>query len=303
MRRTLFNVLGLLVGCFYACGMLAQQDPSVHGAEQKDGISITEVTYEGAPHFMVRTPSATYYYDRPGGGFSRLIDPEGNDWVQFKREPWDTYPASAASAFRGIPNLVYRSEDGGAGHPGHARCTSRLSGPNQITTTSLSGKWQWTWTFFPEHARLDVQRLDPEHAYWFLYEGTPGGTFEPARQYFGTSEGGPYEEQPDFYAGKKWFGQWNWAYMGHDASEYVLFLLQSPGDTLSDTFSYLGNSEAGLNAEDGMVVFGFGRAEGAQPLMKEANRFWIGLRQGAIHRKRQHRKLKRYLGSLVREDR
>ncbi|MEO0334631.1 MAG: hypothetical protein AAF223_23655, partial [Bacteroidota bacterium] len=81
-------------------------------------IQIDETIYEDRPHFVVQTASATYWYDQAGGGLSRLIDPEGNDWIAFKKDPLSEYPASAAAGFRGLPNFVFQSDDGGAGHPG-----------------------------------------------------------------------------------------------------------------------------------------------------------------------------------------
>jgi hypothetical protein len=49
-------------------------------------IQMEETSYEGRPHFLVKTKALDYYYDIRGGGFSRIIDREGNDWVSFKME-------------------------------------------------------------------------------------------------------------------------------------------------------------------------------------------------------------------------
>lgn len=245
-------------------------------------IQVTEGTYAGRPHYLIHTPSAVYYYDRAGGGLSRLIDPDGHDWIGYWSEPWDTYPAAAASAYRGIPNLVFGGEAGGAGHPGHDQCESERLDASRIRSVCADGRWQWTWTFLADHARLDIEQADPNHRYWFLYEGTPGGVYEPQRHYFGTDHGGPLREQPDFYAGDKRFDTWQWAYFGHDAVDRVLFVAQHPADTLSDTFSYLGNTPAGVRAPDGMVVFGFGREDGAVPLLSGRHRFVVGLHHRAV---------------------
>lgn len=263
-------------------------------------VRIAEGTYAGRPHFIVHTPAAIYYYDRAGGGLSRLIDPTGRDWIGFWPEPWDTYPASAASAYRGLPNLVYRSSDGGAGHPGHDQCISEQVDGHRIRSTSTSGRWQWTWSFFDDHARLDVERVDPEHAYWFLYEGTPGGRFEPTRQYFGTNRGGPRRDQPDYIAGDKLFDTWRWAYVGHAAADRVLFVAQQEPDDLSDTFSYLGSTEAGLDAPDGMVVFGFGREDGAVPLLTTPHTFYLGLHEAPVRDADTHARLGERICRLLR---
>lgn len=246
-------------------------------ALQPKEIKITEGTYEGADHFIITTPSATYYYDQAGGGFSRLIDRAGNDWISFRCEPWDEYPASAASAFRGLPNFVFGSEDSGAGHPGHERCRSEQISDRSIRTTSKSGRWQWEWTFHDDYAEVTMLKTDPDHPYWFLYEGTPGGSFDPANQFWGTNNGGPTTETPDYYNGTRVFDSWQWAYFGHQDAAQVLVLAQQQEDDLSDSYSYLGNTEAGIRSPDGMVVFGFGRAEGAKPLLHEKHTFYVGL--------------------------
>lgn len=265
-----------------------------------DSIKITTTTYEGRDHFLITTPVAVYYYDRGGGGLSRMVDQDSRDWIAFKKEPWNQYPASAASAYRGIPNLVFGSDDSGAGHPGHDQCTSEQVNDNTIHTVSKSGKWQWTWQFFDDYAQLSIQKVDTAHPYWVLYEGTPGGEFAPGQQYFGTSKEGPDHRKPDYYAGDKIFDHWQWAYFGHREADRVLYLAQLHSDAYRDTFSFLGNSEAGIESEDGMVVFGFGRAEGAQPLMKGSNTFLIGFYEAPVLTKRAHRKFTKRMNKRLR---
>src|SRR5690606_16188948 len=85
-------------------------------------ISVITDSYEGRPHFRIETGSAVYYYDKSGGGFSRMIDADGNDWINYNGNPDAAYPYGASGGFRGIPNLVYGSDDGGAGHPGFDKC-------------------------------------------------------------------------------------------------------------------------------------------------------------------------------------
>ncbi|MBK8500729.1 MAG: hypothetical protein IPL46_00180 [Saprospiraceae bacterium] len=138
---------------------------------QVSEIKITEGDYEGRTHFIIGTPTATYYYDKAGGGFSRMLDADGTDWINYKTEPWDNYPASAASAYRGIANLVFGSDDSGAGHPGHNKCMSKQLNDFTIITESISGKWQWKWEFFADYAQLTMLKIDIHQPYWFLYEG------------------------------------------------------------------------------------------------------------------------------------
>ncbi|MEM8897333.1 MAG: hypothetical protein AAGC85_04480 [Bacteroidota bacterium] len=272
-------MLSLILLLFQSQTFQLSHSPYVH---------ITEGTYEGRDHFIIRTSEATFFYDKAGGGMSRLFDKELKDWIGFKMKPWDEYPASAASAFRGLPNFVFQSEDGGAGHPGHNLCTTVKVDGHTIKSTSLSGKWSWEWTFWPTKAEVNILSVDPDHAYWFLYEGTPGGMFDPENSYFGYDKGGPLTTQWDYYKGDKLFDQISWAYVGHTLVDRVLLISQVEPDTLSDTFSYLGNSKAGIASDDGMVVFGFGRAEGAKPLLTSHLRFRIQFVEKAIRTEEDH---------------
>ncbi len=239
-------------------------------------VTISEGIYEDSPHFIIETPFMTCFYDKAGGGLSRLLDRAGRDWIGFNRTPWDQYPASAASSYRGIPNLVFRSDDSGAGHPGHDQCKSVLVSDNTILTTSLSEKWQWKWTFFDDHAMVELLKIDPGHPYWFLYEGIPGGIFEPSKQYIGNDHKGPYRDEWDYIKGEILYDTLQWIYFGHDEFPRVLYLLQMEKDMLTDTFSYMGNTRQGINSPDGMVVFGFGRKANAQPLINKLHTFIIG---------------------------
>ncbi len=212
-------------------------------------VMITEADYEGAPHFVIRTKAATYWYDRAGGGLSRMIDREGNDWISFRREPWGKTPDSAASAYRGIPNFVFGSEDGGAGHPGFTKCESHKIGDNAITTVSKSGKWRWTWTFAEDQRQIEQMR---------------------------------------------------WVYFGDDNSRRALFIAQNEGDNIPDVFGVMGGAREGLNAPDGMTVFGFGRSREAKCLLRAAPQsFTLGFYEEKITDERRHAALARRIASLL----
>lgn len=251
-------------------------------------IKIVEDTYEDRAHFKIITKSATYYYDKAGGGFSRIMDVDGNDWVQYKGSADVDYPEGAASGFRGVPNLVFRSEDGGAGHPGFDQCVSELADNNTIFTKSKSGNWQWRWTFYGDHAHMSMEKTDPKHTYWFLYEGPVAGTFKPARQYWGTDIEGPRFESPSLNKGEHVAGTWQWAYFGDTTVNRIFFTAQQNPDSLSDYFAYMGSTDEANDAHEGMVVFGFGRAKGAKPLMTGTNSFIIGFLEKKIKSEDDH---------------
>ncbi|MEM6344997.1 MAG: VCBS repeat-containing protein [Bacteroidota bacterium] len=256
-------------------------------------LSFREAVYQNATHIVVYTPSLTYYYDKAGGGFSRIIDRAGNDWLAFKKEPWGEYPASAASAFRGLPNLVFQGEDDGAGHPGHQKCKSWIAG-EKIITESLSGKWRWSWQFGRDYAQLDIERTDPARKYWFLYEGTPHGRYRPAETYFGTNLSGPAPADYDFYKGNLYQASFQWMYAGTKGKAGVFYMLQLETDDQLDLISMLGDTGE-QSSKDGMTVWGFGRDADTNPLLSGPQQFIIGIFPKAILDSTQHQSFARYL--------
>lgn len=235
---------------------------------------ISEVDYFDRPHFRIETTTACYLYDRAGGGFSSIMDREDLEWIGFKPGNGEV-PGSAAADFRGLPNLVFRGEDNGSGHPGFENCESELVASDRILTVSRSGLWEWQWTFSDQGALLEVIRTDTTRNYWFLYEGTPGGTFAPGEQFWGTNTLGHRTDAPAIGSDETGKGHWEWAYFGHKEIKRCFYVRQLTPDTLIDCFSYMGSGPEGVASADGMVVFGFGR-DGATPLMKGPNKFFIG---------------------------
>lgn len=256
--------------------------PAVVVRIPKSDVEISDDRYQDRDHFVIETKRATYWLDKNSGGLSRLIDRDGNDWIAFKKEPWDQYPASSASAFRGLPNLLFGKEESGFGHPGWDRATSEQVDDSSIVCTSNSGKWKLRWDFSAVDARVSVEQTDGTTAYWFLYEGPIAGRWSPADQYFATNTTAPSDQPHDYFKGDKLFEPWRWAYFGDKTVPRVMFVLHEQKDDLIDTFAHLGNDATGLESSDGMVVFGFGRgAKGIEPLLSGKNSFRIGLLERA----------------------
>ncbi len=261
---------------------------------------VREDRYEGASHFVVKAGGVEWWYDAAGGGFSRIVDRDGRDWIGFRREPWNVTPASAASSYRGLPNLVFGGERSGAGHPGFSRCRSRIEAGGIVTETA-DGAWQWRWSFRDNHAELRLERKGPE-PYWFLYEGVPGGRYAPARWYWGHAEAGPLRELPDFPGGGRALGEWAWAYFGSDDAPRVFWVARAANNPAPASFGVMGSSKAGLEAPDGMTVFGFGRARDAQPLLEGVPAvFLCGFSERKIRDARDHRRLARQIEALRRK--
>jgi hypothetical protein len=168
-----------------------------------------------------------------------------------------------------------------------------------IKTVSNSGMWEWTWTFYSDYARLVMEKTDPFHGYWFLYEGTPGGIYSPHSQYWGTDKGGPNRNIPDYFFNNAEYDNWQWIYFGEESVERVFYILHEQADQLTDTFSYLGNTSEGVISPDGMVVFGFGRDKGAKPLFQDKGQtFLIGFEEMGIATVEDHDRFKTLIKSI-----
>jgi hypothetical protein len=231
---------------------------------QRDGLPMDweEVIYEGRPHIKVTTPRAVYFYDRAGGGLSRIIDGDGHDWIGWHPKP-DEYPAGAAGLFRGIPNY-----QDGPGHPGYDACESQVDESSSerivVGSTCREGSWTYTWTFYPHYAKNHIVST-PENV-WFLYEGPIAGRYAPRDQYWGNANG-RQTVTPNWLEGEQERGNWQWAYFGDEQVDRVLFLAMEAPYTEKAVFGYLGavesedTPELGLDASEGMIVFGFGRED------------------------------------------
>lgn len=259
---------------------------------------ITEVIHLERIHYQVVTKTATYLYDPVAGGFSSIIDPAGKDWIAYQDQPWGEYPASAGSSFRGLPNLVFGGEDDGVGHPGHQKCSSKIAG-SQIITESKSGKWSWTWTFYPGHARLEVQKTDQTQPYWFLYEGPAGGVYTSKQTVWGTDVKGPNFDRFDQYKGSMNESNYQWMYFSTVAAKASLWIAMATPDELPDHYSLLGNTELGIDSPNGMVSAGFGRVQPRQPLLRGAQTFYIGCYKKAVLDKKRHRAISKSIRKII----
>jgi hypothetical protein len=261
-------------------------------------VSFSTTLDEGQDCFRVETPHGTYIYQKTAGGFSSLLDKDGNDWLNFHPDPSPDYPRSAGNAFRGMPNLVFGGEEDGYGHPGFAGCTSEQIGDSSIQTTSLCKRWQWQWGFFEKYAKLTMLRVNPDRAYWFLYEGTPAGRYEPHQQFWGTSEG-VRNDKPNFYTNDAAFGSWSWVYMGDTSVKRTFFMMQSRASE-RDMFGFLSCDKDSLYGRDGMIVCGFGRNESSKPKLRGGGKtFYVGLVDKAVNDPKTHTFLEQHLRTML----
>lgn len=244
---------------------------------KNDSFEIEAVEYKNTTHFRITTTAATYYLEQQSGGFSSIIDTQGNDWIKYNKSDEVQVPKSADSDFRGLPNLVHGGEQSGIGHPGFNKCQCEPTSKNKITCKSNNDNYAFTYTFYDNHVALDVIKTDPNRNYWFLYEGTPGGIFNPEENIWGTDKG-IRNDKPDFLKGGTVEDNWQWVFFGDHDSENTFYLVHLTPDEKPDVMGFMGNSEAGIASEDGMVVFGFGRNKKTEPQLSGTNQFIIGFR-------------------------
>jgi hypothetical protein len=235
---------------------------------------VDNVLHEGQVSYEIATDSATYYYHRNGAGFASLVDAEGYDWISYHPE------GGAAGEYRGIPNVATNNATGGTQglfHPGYSRATSTVlhSGPIKVTIESITddGDWEKTWEIYPRSARMTLQRKPAGKRYWFLYEGTPGGSID-TNDYYVLADGLPQHiDTPiqDDLPGEEWL------YFGDPVCAAVLFLVNHKEDDLLDCHTVM---------QDQMTVFGFGRKlrdVSFKALESVPGRFTIGFLPAADH--------------------
>jgi len=241
--------LCVLVG-LVATGLACAIDPTVQVSEVAD--------YQGQASFKIVTPEATWYYHKAAAGFAGLIDADGNDWITFRPT------GGSDGAYRGIPNLVHPE---GYFHPGGGDCESRLveSGPDKATieSTAEAGAWAVRWEIHPQFARLTVLAAAKE--FWFLYEGTPGGTLDEQGDFCVRSPG------TRTAAAEKWdevLPRPKWAVFGDPTVGRALYVVHhTAGDEIDSYWPMQQN----------MTVFGFGRQGLGKFLTRTPARFTVGL--------------------------
>ena len=267
---------------------------------QKSSIEVSSLSYKNTDHFRIVTKTAIYFLEKSSGGFSSVIDKDGNDWVGFNKTEQERYPASAASDYRGIPNLIFGDiTDAGAGHPGFDICQrAEKRNYNTIRFVSKSGQFVWRWIFFDDYVKLIIDLLNPEQRYWVLYEGPVGGEFDPESEYWGSNRG-MHSELPDYYKGETLENNWQWVYFGDRKVNRVFFAVQEEKDELPDIMGFLGNTAEGLSSPDGMVVFGFGRNKKTQPLFTSPQSFYFGFYENQIQTTEQYEGLKSHLAGIL----
>jgi hypothetical protein len=261
-RRSFFLYFGVERG--------ATPDPAPPGIPR---VTVDRLDYRGQESFHIQSTRGDYIYHRAGAGFASLIDSDGLDWLSYHPGVGARSNSGSGGEYRGIPNMGHPE---GYCHPGHSVSRSELlsSGPLKITVASqsLDGHMSCRWDIFPFYARMTV--LAMRKPFWFLYEGTPGGSLDMDTDL--CVRPGP-EGIITTPVRDRWEGDLpssdgcEWLYFCDPDKKRSLYLVHHQDDEAVDSYWP-------MNEE--MTVFGFGRL-GIKKFMHEVPcTFTIGLCEG-----------------------
>lgn len=229
-------------------------------------VTLSEEQYQGQLSYNINTSRARYMYHKGGGGLAAMFDIQNIDWISFNTA------AAGAGMFRGIPNFPDDKF-----HPGHNFATSTITnqGPLFIELKSTIGSdWETVWHFYPTVAKMKVTRAPANTPYWFLYEGTPGGSITNTA----TSKdkyvlaNGTVKNINEVKEGD--LPDPEWLYFYDPAYDRSLFFLHHEADNYVDRYA--------LYNAGNMTVFGFGR-DGNNKLLRNNNSFTIGFVESKVH--------------------
>ena len=235
--------------------------------------NVTRPELPGLVLHRIETPHATYYLETAGAGLAALVDRDGNDWLGFRPEPG----SRAGGEFRGFPNAVHQ-QAGNYFHPKNhgtdpsavrveAVTTERVT----IAAVSGNGLWACRYDFLRTHCTFTMTKMSPEHKYWILYEGTPGGGFDDTDWWMTSAVKAP---QPMSANHEGDIPAPEWIAFGDAKLSRVLFLLSHEDDGAPDRFYQMDRK---------MTVFGFGRHRGEKHLATVPRSFSIGLLETTDH--------------------
>ena len=214
-------------------------------------VSVTSATDEGQDAWKITTATATYYLQKKAGGLSSMLDKDGRDWISFNKNP------GSSGMYRGIPNLIYPDD---IYHPDHTWCSTRIISHSSSkvvidATSSRKGSSHATYEFTDERCLVTMHHSTHNSGlYWFLYEGTPGGSLEPSSDYWFTATRSTrtqcaIPQNKDLQESMAGTGEW--ICFGDPNYGRVMFFVHHENDTLPDQFYQM---------ENNMTVFGFGRS-------------------------------------------
>jgi hypothetical protein len=234
--------MALVAGC-----ATPEKAPGVHVSDQR--------LFGDMDCFRIETPTATYLYGKRGAGFASILDLNGHDWISYR------HGGKARGEYRGLPKCgqpvkFFHCGYGFGQYTNDNWFTSTVTAqqPGHVRVHSVTrrGDAACDWDFFPTHATFTLQRCGT-NAFWFLYEGTPGGELDPAQDFVVRPDGTrtPLTEP--------WAGTSPWVIFGAKESSWGFWMSNHAAATAAASYvpwPYKPEPDGGLNQ---MTVFGWGR--------------------------------------------
>jgi hypothetical protein len=211
--------------------------------------------------FKIEAPYATYLYGKRGAGFASLLDSAGHDWISYR------HGGMAAGEFRGLPKCGQPTKFFHCGYgfgqysnDNWFNSTLTLREPQhvRIHSETRNGDSACDWDFFLTHVTMTLLRIG-QPAYWFLYEGTPGGALDAEKDFV---------VRPDnrkTFLTEPWSDNVPWVYFGASESPAALFLINHQRHDVVDSYVAWPYKRGADGSFQQMTVFGFGRPDWKDP--------------------------------------
>lgn len=218
----------------------------------------------GDPTYIIKTPAATYYLEKQGGGLSSMVDKDGIDWLGFHKKPGSAHKGE----YRGFPNAIHK-QDGSYFHAMNAKTDPSNSTVDieteqhvRITFTSDNNQWKGQYDFYPDRCDFTMSKISPGYKYWVQYEGVPGGEMDDTDYWYSSADNNSHPIN-DPHVGD--LPAPEWMAFGDPNSPRVLYMLHHEDDELPDNY---------VSRPD-MTVLGFGR-ENKDKFLTTVQTFSIG---------------------------
>jgi hypothetical protein len=202
----------------------------------------------GGAAYIIKTPLATYYLDKEGGGLSSMIDKDGVDWLGFHNEKGTEHKGE----YRGFPNAIDK-QDGSYFHamntktdPSSSVVEIESEAHVRIKFISDNKQWEGKWDFYSDRCDFTMSKISEGYHYWVQYEGVPGGKMDSIDFWYASSDSNQHSIVEPFTGD---LPAPEWMAFGDQDSPRMLYMLHHEDDNLPDYY---------VSRPD-MTVFGFGR--------------------------------------------
>lgn len=217
---------------------------SIPAASVASQVTRTDVVDEGYPayRFDLADDSEWYFHTAAGGGFSKIIDTAGNDWIAWNKAD------GTAGDFRGFPNAVKPPTS--YFHPGRPKKTSTKiidEGPLKITfeVRARDSSWIAIYEMYPTYNTFAMTRANTR--FWVQYEGLPGGEVDSG-DFLQRSDGVTVPIDGTFESDLP--GQ-EWMYLADPADDRSFYIAHHQDDGAVESYRL-------LNGEMPIMAFGRG---------------------------------------------